>query len=151
MFRPLIAAIFSAALALPTLSSPVVAHEAGYAHRHEGRNNAGPAIAIIGGLTALYLLKRHADRRDDRRDDRRTQPDRGHRNLVLPANCYQTFDTRRGQIRGYGARCMQRSVARPGNLPPQCITQVRTNRGTRNLYTARCMRRAGWTSRAARR
>ncbi|WP_179381093.1 hypothetical protein [Jannaschia marina] len=144
MFRTLLAALLSVSLALPVLTAPAAAHQTGYAHRHD-RDNNGRAIAIIGGLAALYLLKRHADRREEKRDDRRA------RQKVLPDRCFRTFDTRRGVVRGYGARCMQRHVARPGSLPPQCIRQVRTDRGTRNLYTPRCMRRAGWTSRAARR
>lgn len=161
MLRTILAATLSAALALPVLTAPASAHETGYGHRHDRGSNAAPAIAVIGGLTALYLLKRHSDRRDDRRAApvRRAAP--LHRNdtfraprhqqnaRVLPDRCYRAFNTRRGQIGGYGARCLQRTVARPGSLPPQCITQVRTDRGLRNLYTARCLRRAGWTSRAA--
>ncbi|CTQ49225.1 hypothetical protein [Jannaschia donghaensis] len=167
MFRTILAAALTAAFALPTLTAPAIAHEQGYAHSHVRDGNGRAAVAVIGGLAALYLLKRQADKRDDRREERRAAPLRRDRDgrpvwtgrdrrddrqvRVLPANCYRTFDTRRGPVRGYGARCMQRTVARPGSLPPQCITQIRTDRGTRNLYDARCMRRAGWTSRTARR
>ncbi|SDY37575.1 hypothetical protein SAMN05444004_101282 [Jannaschia faecimaris] len=159
MFRTILAATLSAAIALPLTTAPATAHDIGYAHRHDRGSNAGPAIAILGGLAALYLLKRQSDRRDDkrraapapvRRDDIYRPPRRDSRR-VLPDNCFRRLETRRGEVRGYGARCMQRSVARPGSLPPECIRQVRTDRGTRNLYTARCMRRAGWTSRTARR
>lgn len=147
MFRSLFAAVLSAALALPALTAPAVAHETTYAHRHERSNNgAGTAAAVLGGLTALYLLKRHSDRRDDKR--RTTEPRRVSK--VLPDRCFRRFETRRGSVRGYGARCLQRSVDRPRLLPAQCVRQVRTDRGVRNLYGPRCLRRAGWTSRLAR-
>ena len=70
---------------------------------------------------------------------------------ILPERCFRSFETRRGTVRGYGARCMQNAVARPGLLPPQCIEQIRTVRGPRNLYRARCLRRDGWAPRTARR
>lgn len=70
---------------------------------------------------------------------------------IIPEQCYREFDTRRGVVAGYGARCLQNRVARPGILPPQCIRQIRTDRGIRNLYGPRCLRQQGWSPRTARR
>lgn len=147
MFRSLLAAVLSATLALPALTVPAAAHQTNYAHRHERGNGAGTAAAVLGGLTALYLLKRHSDRRDDKQ---RTTPQPRRMANVLPDRCFRQFETRRGAVRGYGARCLHRSVANPHLLPPTCINQVRTTRGTRNLYRARCLRQQGWTARSAR-
>ncbi|MEM7490923.1 MAG: hypothetical protein AAF390_17545 [Pseudomonadota bacterium] len=178
MFRSILAATLSLALALPAATTPARADV-----------DAEDVAKVLGGLAALYVLSRTLDNRTTRRNERvvapvrrapiygqptYTQPirrapvhsarpilrqdrhhrrdDRFHRDVrLLPDQCYREVDTRRGIVAGYGARCMQNRVARPGLLPPGCIVQVRTDRGTRNLYEPRCLRQAGWSPRTARR
>ncbi len=110
------------------------------------RADSEDAAAIIAGIIALYAIGRAVERRNDRRDHRPAvtpQPPRQH-DLVAPARCFREFQTTGGYVRGYGARCMQNNVRRPGLLPPDCIRRVQTNRGTRNLYGGRCLARNGW-------
>ncbi|QBY01819.1 hypothetical protein E2K80_14700 [Rhodophyticola sp. CCM32] len=110
------------------------------------RADSEDAAAVIAGIIALYAIGRAVDRRNDRRDERAAVvPPRPHHNArVAPARCFRELNTRNGQVRGYGARCMQNHVRRPGLLPPQCIRQVQTHRGNRNLYRGRCLVRNGW-------
>ncbi|SFJ67916.1 hypothetical protein [Jannaschia pohangensis] len=153
MFRNLLAATLSLALALPMTTAPAHA---------DNRDIA----KVLGGLAALYILKEALDRDRDRgarvvqptppryvaprpHPPRRTPPRRDVR--LLPEQCYITVPTDRGRYTGYGARCMQNAVARPGLLPPNCIRQVRAHRGPRNLYDPRCMALEGWSVRTARR
>lgn len=159
MFKHLTAACLSAALALPMTAAPVHA-------------NAEDVAKVLGGLTALYILKEALeDRRAapvtraapvhqqpprhqpvQRGHDHHRRDDHRHRDArVLPAECHYTLHTPRGWVSGYGARCLHRSVARPAALPGQCAQRVHTSRGWRTLYDARCLHRAGWSERRARR
>ncbi|MEM7643333.1 MAG: hypothetical protein AAF366_12480 [Pseudomonadota bacterium] len=202
MFRPILAATLSLALAFPA-AHPAMA------------DDAEDVAKVLGGLAALYILSQAINTQSDRRAEpvrrvesvrrapvftptiRQRQQGNLHWNgryweqrptirqlqegrlrreghdwvqrptirqqhrhrqdlrrdvRILPDSCYREFDTRRGVVAGYGARCMQNRVARPGILPPQCIRQVRTDRdGTRNLYGPRCLRQQGWSPRTARR
>lgn len=69
--------------------------------------------------------------------------------LLLPDACRVTHRTASGAVDGYGARCMQNAVARPGQLPPDCIRRLDTPDGPEAVYAPRCLRDAGWTSRTA--
>ncbi|MEM8824012.1 MAG: hypothetical protein AAGF30_10420 [Pseudomonadota bacterium] len=165
MFRSFLAATLSVALALPAVTAPAHANP-----------DAEDIAKVLGGLAALYVLSRALENRNVqnnrviapvRRAPVYTAPTR-HRDLnrgrihhprdrfdrnvrIIPDSCYREVDTRRGVVAGYGARCMQNRVARPGILPPQCIRQVQTVRGPRNLYSPRCLRQQGWSPRTARR
>lgn len=128
--------------------------------RAENQNIAG----ILIGLGALYVVGRAIhDRRDERRGTAAAatppapvappaqtsgQRGNGHRNqaLIAPAHCFVEGNDRitHQYFRGYRARCMQNTVARPGSLPPQCVTRVTTDRGPRNIYAGRCLAQNGW-------
>ncbi|MEM7711741.1 MAG: hypothetical protein AAF264_13550 [Pseudomonadota bacterium] len=95
----------------------------------------------------VYNAPVHSDRPVRRQHDRFGR----HDVRLLPDRCYREVETRRGVVAGYGARCLQNRVARPGLLPPDCVRQVRTDRGLRNLYGPRCLRQQGWSPRTARR
>lgn len=172
MYRHLIAALLSAALALS--AAPATADP----KRTRNDNNAALALGIAGGIAALIVLKRQADKREAKRDEARRKAEAKaarkrhaaaevrrervvrtppaairapHNARLIPEECYRTHRTFDGLVSGYGARCMQNRVARPGLLPPDCIRRLDTDRGPRNLYAPRCLRRDGWTSRTARR
>ncbi|WP_298437492.1 hypothetical protein [uncultured Jannaschia sp.] len=121
--------------AAPVARAPVHQPEY-YSHRHSG-------LGAHSHRTGTDHTRAHPHRDRPRQDRRNVR--------VLPEQCYVTLRTDRGLVSGYGARCMQNAVARPGALPPQCIRQLRTDRGPRNIYGPRCLARDGWSPRTARR
>jgi hypothetical protein len=149
MTRSLLAALLCASLAL---AAPARADD----RRPDGRDLA----VILGGAVALYVLNQTLrDRRGRAPVTRglrdapvpRRPRDRHGNALLLPDRCLQAFQTPRGTVRGYGARCMQRFAPDPRLLPAECVDQVRTADGIRTFYGPRCLRRAGWSPRTARR
>ena len=73
----------------------------------------------------------------------RPLPDRVNRNL-LPQQCFQSFDTRRGKVRMFPSRCLERHYTYAYRLPPQCEYIFDTPRGNRRGYEARCLRDKGY-------
>lgn len=156
MFRPILAAFLALALCMPLATGPA----------HADKRDV---VKIISGLAAIYLLKEAIDRNRERDNDRAAvararppaaalSPARSPRPsrspqmpdaLALPERCHVTYRTDQGIVAGYGARCMQNAVARPGLLPPQCLVPLATDQGSRNVYSPRCLRSEGWTSRTA--
>ncbi|MEL6531673.1 MAG: hypothetical protein AAFQ06_01405 [Pseudomonadota bacterium] len=109
--------------------------------------DAEDIVGILAGLAALYAIGRAIEDRNDRQTHRpqvtRNPPPQNLR--VAPAACFREFQANNGRVvRGYGARCMQNRVARPGILPPECIRNVQTNRGGRFVYGGRCLAQNGW-------
>lgn len=142
MFKTVIAATLSVALALPFAALPA---------RADGHDrNAQAIVTILGGLAVLYALKEAKDRRDDKAERART-PRPGAK--IIPRRCVRSvrldrshrLDRGRGRlIEAYGVRCMRDRVARPRLLPERCLR--RTEPGTRpaRVYGPRCMEREGW-------
>lgn len=64
---------------------------------------------------------------------------------LLPKQCFQSFDTRRGSVLMFGSRCLQRNYAYANRLPQHCAQQIRTRQGNRFGYEARCLRGAGYS------
>ncbi|MCK0168563.1 hypothetical protein MWU52_13440 [Jannaschia sp. S6380] len=165
--------MFRAALAL------VLAAMLAFAPAAPARADSRDVAKVIGGLIALYALKEALDHRRESRAapvqrrqaapirPRDVAPARPRQNptsprpqqrpyplprddvRLLPDSCHVTHRTAWGRVAGYGARCMQNAVARPGLLPPECIRRVETDRGRRNIYDPGCMRTAGWSPRTA--
>lgn len=69
----------------------------------------------------------------------------------LPRACFGQYDTRRGALRGFGARCLQNNMRHHVRLPAACAQQVRTRHGRETIYAARCMRDYGYTIERGRR
>ncbi len=114
------------------------------------RADTEDVLGVLAGLAALYAIGRviheNRDRPQDVRSPGRPNPNAGHGpRRVAPARCFRDgHDVHGNYYRGYGARCMQNNVRRPGALPPQCIRQVQTHRGWRNIYGGRCLAQNGW-------
>lgn len=133
--KTLSAAILSFAVATTTFTAPAQA-------------DGDDVAKVLGGLLLLYGISRALE------DDTPTvtrhvtpPPRRNHR--VIPQRCFREIQRTDGSLaRGYGARCMQRHVSRPGLLPARCIRREHTVRGQRNLFRPRCLRREGWTRQA---
>lgn len=68
-----------------------------------------------------------------------------HNSKLLPKRCFQSFDTRRGQVLMFGSRCLQQNFRHANRLPQQCAQQIRTRQGNRFGYDAQCLRRAGYS------
>lgn len=74
---------------------------------------------------------------------RRSQPKRVNKKL-LPQKCFNSVNTRRGQVHMFGKRCLERSYRAVNRLPQQCFQKVRTHQGTRAGFSARCLRQNGY-------
>lgn len=117
------------------------------------RANNDEAIAIIGGLIALYAIGQaiQNDNRSvtvTRNYGHRPHPPHRPRQLVAPARCFIEGRDRNGYFRGYVRRCMLNSVARVDLLPQNCLRRVETQRGPRVIYGGRCLAQNGWVREA---
>ncbi len=156
LIKTVSAAALSMALALGAMTATAT----------PARADGTDAARLFAGLLALYGISRVIDMNNDRRENAsRNQhvptPEivhpgpRGHdvpswhqNYRIAPESCRIEFNTHEGLFRGYRARCMQDTVARPGLLPPECIRQFETTRGTRNYYGGRCLSQNGWVREA---
>jgi hypothetical protein len=130
------------------------------------RANNDEAVAIIGGIIALYALGQ-ALQNDNRSTTvtrnyghqpqgsygHRPQGNYGHQpqrpqQLVAPARCFIEGSDRNGYFRGYVRRCMQNNVRRADLLPQNCLRRVQTQRGERLIYAGRCLAQNGWVREA---
>jgi hypothetical protein len=121
------------------------------------RANNEDAVAIIGGLIALYAIGQ-ALQNDNRnvtvtRNYGHRPPPQAHvpqrpRQLVAPARCFIEGSDRNGYFRGYVRRCMENNVRRVDLLPQQCLRRVETQRGPRMIYGGRCLAQNGWVREA---
>lgn len=69
---------------------------------------------------------------------------RHNRGKVIPGRCLRSYDTRRGEVRAYSERCLQRYMRNAQFLPQSCERSVRTDRGRADIYLPRCLKREGW-------
>lgn len=65
---------------------------------------------------------------------------------VLPSECLTTVDTRRGEVRLFGNRCLQENYRYANRLPSECRITVEGRRHTRVGYVPRCLRDRGYTT-----
>ena len=73
----------------------------------------------------------------------RTLPRRVSEHL-LPGRCLRSFETRRGNARIFGERCLERHYGFTHRLPQHCERRIRTDRGPRFGFGARCLRKQGY-------
>ena len=64
---------------------------------------------------------------------------------VLPGNCLKRIDTRRGQQRIFGNRCLNNNFRHVNKLPRACYTEVRSRGRLHHGYGARCLRNKGYS------
>lgn len=156
MYRKFIATIVAAAVGLTALgASPA------FADRDDDLARALAAVlgvAVIGSIIHDNRKKkkaRHAPRQQYQpahnpprvRDHGHIQPKplpRKVRRKLLPQHCLRSFDTRRGTVRMFPRRCLERSYSFVHRLPGHCATQIRTHRGHRIGWEARCLRQSGY-------
>ena len=158
MFKPLIAGITALSL---TLSTAAPAQAQGVNSEDVGKLLVGLAtIAVIGAAiennresrpnrsTPVHdtpswsginsnsgwsdLNRRHSDTRQARR--------------ILPHACLRTVDTRFGQHRIFGRRCLEHNYRHVNRLPDRCAVRLYTNDGPRRGYDPLCLREQGYRS-----
>ncbi len=88
-------------------------------------------------------LVQPADWREDRR-----RPAPGFRwnmpQRTVPRDCLSTFDTWHGEVRGFSAACLARTMDRPDRLPRMCAIDTRIRQHDARIYSARCLQLEGW-------
>ena len=62
----------------------------------------------------------------------------------LPGQCFRAYPTRRGDVRMFGQRCLNRNYAFAASLPNACAQSIRTYSGVRSGYDPRCLRGYGY-------
>lgn len=62
----------------------------------------------------------------------------------IPAHCLKRHDTRDGEVRMVGLRCVTRDYAHAHRLPESCRVTKHTFKGLRHGYKPRCLRRQGY-------
>ncbi len=80
-------------------------------------------------------LNRPQPRHDNRRDERRMTP---------PYDCLRTVETRFGDLRLFGQRCLERNYRYAADLPERCEVRVYSDNGPRNGYDPLCLREQGY-------
>ncbi|SFR36145.1 hypothetical protein [Litoreibacter janthinus] len=146
MTRKFIAALLSLSLAMTAMTTaPARADE------DVGKIIAG--LAVLGILSQVLKNKNNDEvvtQRDTRRYDAypsRRNPNREMRPRrqaakIAPEKCLVNQWTHRGNIRVYGAKCMERSTR--AQLPRSCERRVESRQGARRFYSPQCLRQKGW-------
>tara|TARA_R110002049_G_scaffold44333_5_gene130041 strand:- start:91967 stop:92476 length:510 start_codon:yes stop_codon:yes gene_type:complete len=164
MYRKVIATIAAASIALTALGSVPA---------YAGDKDVARALAAILGVAVVGKIihdkkkdrereeaaarerhipvyeapRRHRPYVDPRPAPRRVDPKPLPRRVdrkLLPANCFRSFDTRRGKVQMFGQRCLENNYRYADRLPSFCAQRIQTNRGLRHGYDARCLRDAGY-------
>jgi hypothetical protein len=63
----------------------------------------------------------------------------------LPQQCMRRARTNRGEVFGYGRKCLRRTFGNVGMLPDKCAVRLRDIGGPRGvIYRQRCLERHGF-------
>ena len=128
------------------------------------------AAKVIAGVAALAIIGAViAEERKDRRrkaaarnhvskhqyNHGKRYQDGGHRyryqkrskRHALPVRCRRDGFTRRGEVYGYGRRCLLNNYSQFNALPHDCAVRARGyNGGQRVIYSGRCLRKHGYVT-----
>ena len=64
---------------------------------------------------------------------------------LLPSNCLRSINTRQGQKRIFGNRCLNSNFRHVNKLPDACYTEFRAKGQNHHGYGARCLRNKGYS------
>lgn len=64
---------------------------------------------------------------------------------LLPGNCLRSINTRHGQKRIFGNRCLNNNFRHVNKLPAACYTEFRSKGRQHHGYGARCLRSKGYS------
>ncbi len=70
----------------------------------------------------------------------------GTRHDGLPRHCLATVETRYGDHRLFGQRCLERDYPQARDLPRDCAVRLVTDRGPRRGFDPICLRDRGFTT-----
>lgn len=124
------------------------------------QDDTARALAAILGLAIVGAaihnsrkdddrVTRHDSYRPDYRPDHRPVrprplPPRADNRKLLPQACLRTFQTRQGNINGFGDRCLSKNYRYSNSLPRACEVRFRNRNGYGLGYDARCLRHQGY-------
>jgi len=160
MFKSIIAGVTAISLTFSS-ATPLFA-------QNMNRDDVGK---LIFGLAAIAVIGTAIDRNNDRdqrsaqttpvRDnrqwgdvgrtnrwsnlDRQQQRNRNSRR-ALPRSCLRTVETRFGDQRLFGKRCLERNYQYVNSLPDRCAVRLYTTDGPRRGFDPYCLREQGFRS-----
>lgn len=65
----------------------------------------------------------------------------------LPKSCIETHTTQQGQVKTFGARCLEKKYRHFYQLPDSCEQTLWTSKGIREGYAPACLRKSGYRAR----
>lgn len=80
--------------------------------------------------------------REDRQDRRETREER--RDLIVPAQCLEGFETRAGTVSLYTADCLRQGHIENRELPQECLVTFRAEGERVRAYDPACLEDAGY-------
>ncbi|SFS20122.1 hypothetical protein [Yoonia litorea] len=126
------------------------------------REDIGKLLLGLAAIAAVNAAIENNQRREDRTQaDERTSRSansgrhdwadlnrprpRGERHAdVLPSQCLRTVETRFGNLRLFGQRCLERNYRFAERLPQRCEVRVYSDHGPRSGYDPFCLREHGY-------
>jgi len=153
MSRKFIAVVLAATLAITTYSA---APARAASEEDIARLLAGAATLFIIGKAIqssrdndrkkvkVHRQSREVYQQPRARHQNQFRDQRPHRRAGLPAACLTRVDTRRGTLRVFGKRCLDRNYQSARPLPQQCLRRFETRHAPRLAYTAGCLRDNGY-------
>ncbi len=158
MFKPIVAGLTALSLTL-AMATPVTAQ--GLDREDVGKLLIGlAAVAVIGAAIEENRDRRSADRSTPAHDTTQRNginrnnnwSDLNHQNQshnarrTVPYECLRTVETRFGEQRLFGRRCLERNYRHVNRLPDRCAVQLYTSRGPVRGYDPLCLREQGYQS-----
>ena len=146
MKRTFLAGLTAAALALsPPAASPAQA------------DGGEELLGLLLGIGAIYAIGKGIEQARNPAAAPKASPERirepnrlahGYAwnvpQRTVPRSCLGSFDTWHGEMRGFGADCLARTMRRPDRLPPMCGIETRIGHRDARIYSARCLQLEGW-------
>ena len=158
MFKPLIAGITALSL---TIASTTPLQAQGLDREDVGKLLIGLAAVAVIGAAIEESRDNDRDRSTQANDTRqwsginrnndwsglnRQHQSNTNSRRVLPHACLQTVETRFGNQRLFGQRCLERNYRHVSRLPDRCAVQLYTSNGPRRGYDPLCLREQGYRS-----
>lgn len=149
MSRTFIASVLAASLAVTSFTAAPAA--AGNDNLEKFLLGAGTLLIIGSALnhhkSKVIVTDRSRDRAHRYGGGYRNKDDKGRKRRIsklLPRYCLTRVETRRGDVRMFGARCLNRNYRHADWLPRECKIRVKGKRHIRTGYKPRCLRNYGY-------
>ncbi len=155
MLKSLTAGITALSL---TLATAMPAQANGVDREDVGKLLIGlAAVAVIGAaiennnrsnrrVTRVHDRTNHAPHVTPPRANDWAGLNRSNRRNILPHDCVRRVETRFGNYRMFGHRCLERNYRHVNSLPARCAVRVYSNNGPRRGFDPLCLREQGYRS-----